>query len=123
MPFMENPLLVANELFAPPQGFDAQPLLDGLSGVGTLGEAIGLLGLPDREADAHLAEPFSTFVAEMPPSLDAAVLAAVRSALERGLRVQFGWRPAVGWSVDLHERSQGPNGLLRVEFASPEPVE
>ncbi len=74
--------------------------------------------LPDDQAEALRA-----FLDTIPASIDAAVLAALRSGLERGVRAQFTWAPAYDFEVRIWESSDGANGLLNIYLASPHPPE
>jgi hypothetical protein len=119
----------ANQIFcAPGDAFDPQGLLRALEGVESVSEGIErfeLLGAIESEAQQRVAEEF---IRLLPLSLDAAILAALRSALERGLRTQFTWKPAYAFEVDLWESSEQRSdgtwvGLVNIMIFSPDPPE
>jgi hypothetical protein len=113
---------------APGDDFDPAGLLEPIQSAEDLTHATkdsGLLELlSDTERDAYL-----WVLEHMPAALDAGVLAAMRSALSRGLRVQLVWQEAASYEVRLWE-SSGPSevegqldGILTVHLRSPEPPE
>ena len=46
----------------------------------------------------------------LPPAVDAAMLAAARSAVERGLPVTFAWKPGVDIDLGVWETSHEDGG-------------
>lgn len=122
MPFGVGSVLLANETFAPLSGFNPEGILAATADAQTVLEAavaLGLLDVLSEQNGAFMAE----FLAAIPPSLDAAVLAAVRSALARGVRVQLTWQPAYDFELRLWEASEGSAGLANVHILSPHPPE
>ena len=105
MPYMQSAILRANEVFARLDGFEP--------------ESLGLLDVlePDQ------ADALRAFLDALPPGLDAAILAGLRSALERGVRTQFTWRPAYEFELRAWEVSEGSAGVLNMVISSPHPEE
>ncbi len=129
MPYVVAFIEQANQIFsAPGDAFDPQGLLRALDGVESVGEGVQrfeLLGAIESEAQQRVAEEF---IRLLPPSLDAAILAALRSALERGLRTQFTWKPGYAFEVGLWESSKQESdgrwvGLVNILIVSPDPPE
>ena len=119
----------ANQIFGPPGEFDPGGLLRALEGVDSVREGIErfeLLGAIEKEEQQRVAEEF---IRLLPPSLDAAILAALRSALERGLRTQFTWKPGYAFEVTMWESSKFEHeesrwvGLVNILIVSPDPPE
>ncbi len=122
MPFLVGSILLANETFAPLHDFDPGAILDATAEAETVlgaAEALGLLDVLSEPNAVHMAE----FLAAIPASLDAAALAALRSALARGVRVQVTWQPAYEFELRLWEASEGSAGLVNVHILSPHPQE
>lgn len=129
MPFGHAAMHHANSaMSAPGDDFDPAGLLAPIEDSPDLSHATkdsGLLTLlSDSEKDAYL------FVIEhMPAGLDAAMLAATRSALGRGLRVQLVWQEAASYEVRMWESSAPSgvegrlDGILTLHLLSPEPPE
>lgn len=69
------------------------------------------------------AEELRRFFTQLPRSLDAAVLAGLRSALERGLRTQVTWQPGYDFELRAWEVSEGDAGVLNLHVLSPHPDE
>ena len=63
------------------------------------------------------------FLASIPPAVDAAIVAAVRSALERGLRAAISWQPGYDFELRIWDVSHDGHGLVNVHLVSPHPVE
>ena len=65
------------------------------------------------------------FLVSIPPSIDAAAMAAARSALERGLRVTLTWGPAYAFGLKVWEVSKddpdGWVGMVNIEITSSDP--
>jgi hypothetical protein len=119
----------ANQIFGPTEGFDAEALARMLEGVDSVRDAVERFELLDAiEGDQNRAVA-AEFLQLLPPSLDAAVLAVVRSALARGLPIQFTWKPGYAfelglWESSLHEEDKGRwVGLVNVLIVSPDPPE
>ena len=116
----------ANQIFGPPGAFDPQALLDALDGVESVREGIERFGAIEKEEQQRVA---AEFIRLLPPSLDAAILAALRSALGRGLRTQFTWKPGYAFEVTLWESSKFEEedgkwvGLVNILIVSPDPPE
>ncbi|MGH9214955.1 MAG: hypothetical protein ACRD0V_14570 [Acidimicrobiales bacterium] len=82
-------------------------------------EALGAIDAiaPDRQ------EGMREFLQSIPPACSAAAFAAVRNALERGLRVQLTWQPAAAFEVRVWDVSddQQQRGMVNVFVLSPDP--
>ena len=129
MPYVVAFIEQANQIFGPLGDFDPEALLRALEGVESVGEGIErfeLLGAIEKEEQQRVAEQF---IRLLPPSLDAAILAALRSALERGLPTQFTWKPGYAFEVGLWESSKYEEeegrwvGLVNILIVSPDPPE
>ena len=129
MPYVVAFIEQANQIFGPLGDFDPEALLRALEGVESVGEGIErfeLLGAIEKEEQQRVAEQF---IRLLPPSLDAAILAALRSALERGLPTQFTWKPGYAFEVSLWESSKYEEeegrwvGLVNILIVSPDPPE
>lgn len=128
MPHDTGFILSANATFAPfdEEGFDHQRLLETVEGATDIDEGAAALGLYDvlpPTDGARLRE----FLAAIPPSMHAAVLGGLRSALSRGLRTQFTWHPGYEhelrmWEVST-ETQDGWQGMVNVELTTPHPPE
>jgi hypothetical protein len=72
---------------------------------------------PDQLAD------LIEFIQTMPPSIDVAIVAALRSAFERGFRAQITWQPGYDWELRVWEVSDAGtgHGVLDVFVTSPNP--
>lgn len=128
MPYIVASILRANEIFAPLEGFNPEALLGALREVETVREGIELLGLTDAIEYPGNAEVLIEFLDGLPPSLDASILAGLRSALSRGLRTQFTWKPGYAFDLTLWESSDQLAdgkwvGLVNFLIVSPDPVE
>lgn len=122
MPYMQSAILRANEVFARLDGFEPESLLEAIGearGIRDGAESLGLLDVlePDQ------ADALRAFLDALPPGLDAAILAGLRSALERGVRTQFTWRPAYEFELRAWEVSEGSAGVLNMVISSPHPEE
>ena len=95
-------LVKANALFSPLEGFDPAYLLDMLEEVKTIAQAADILGM-EGIVPPEFQQPLMDFLETIPPSIDAATLAATRSALERGLPR----RPDMGAGVSLRAEGLG----------------
>jgi hypothetical protein len=126
MPYMEKSLLHATRVFAPIEEFDPKGLLDALGEVDNLIDGatkMGIFGVlgDDQRYGAALRAHFE----KLPPSIGASILAGLRSALERGLRTQFIWKPAYDFELTMWEVSDKGHapGTLTFQILSPHPDE
>ena len=122
MPFLIGSVLLANETFSPLNDFDPDGILETIAESATVREAAEDLGLLSVLSEQQ-AERMVEFLDAIPPALDAAVLAAARSAFARGVRVQLTWEPAYDFQVHLWEAAEGSAGLVNINVLSPHPVE
>ncbi len=122
MPYVVASMLRANEVFAQLDGFEPTALLEAISEAGTVLDGADALGLFDV-LDAENAAALRTFFARVPPALDAAVLAGMRSALSRGVRTQITWQPGYDFELRAWEASEGSSGLFNIHIISPHPPE
>lgn len=126
MPFLIASVLMANDVFGPLEDFEPGQVLETISGAQTVREAAESLGLLAVLTEAN-AENLGEFLDTIPASLDAAVLAAVRSALQRGVRVQLTWQPAYEFEVRMWEVTEttpdGTLGLVNINVLSQHPPE
>ena len=122
MPYMEASILRANEFFSAVDGFDPEGLMAAIGDAGTLLEGAENLGLFDVIGSQY-GNVLRDFFTLMPPSLDAAILAGLRSALGRGVRVQFMWQPGYDFEMRAWEISEGTDGALHFHILSPHPRE
>lgn len=128
MPHSDPFILGANALFAPAndESFDPGGHLDTLHGATDIDHGAELLGIYDV-LPADQAALLRDFLAAIPPSLHAAVLGALRSALSRGLRTQFTWQPGYDTEVRVWEVSDqtevGWRGMVNVFLTTPHPPE
>jgi len=119
----------ANQIFGPAEGFDAEALLRMLEGVDSVRDAVERFELLDAIEGDQNRRVAAEFLQLLPPSLDAAVLAVVRSSLARGLPIQFTWKPGYAfelglWESSLHEEDKERwVGLVNVLIVSPDPPE
>ena len=122
MPYAVKSMLRANEVLANLDSFEPEALLAAISDVETVldgAEALGLFDVLDPDNATLLRE----FFALVPPALDAAVLAGIRSALSRGVRTQITWQPGYDFELRAWEASDGSSGLFNVHILSPHPPE
>jgi hypothetical protein len=125
MVYISMILAKANEVFAPTMNFNPNDLLALLEGADTIGEAAERLGYEDVIEDPQWQQVFQEFLVSIPPSVDAAAMAAARSALERELRVTLTWGPAYAFGLKVWEVSKddpdGWVGMVNIEIASRDP--
>ncbi len=81
-----------------------------------------MLGLIEVLPD-HQQGPMREFFAGIPDAVDAGMMAAVRSALARGLRVGISWQPGYDYELRVWDVSDGAEGMVNVHLISPHPVE
>lgn len=128
MPYVVAFIGQANQIFGPAGEWDPQALLDALEGIESVRDGIErfeLLGAIERDDQRQVA---AEFLQLLPRSLDAAILAALRSALERGLRTQFTWKPGYAFELCLWESTKQEAegrwvGLVNIMIISPDPPE
>ncbi|GAC1599808.1 MAG: hypothetical protein NVS3B21_26590 [Acidimicrobiales bacterium] len=123
MPYMHQALLRANEVFATTDGFAPDRLLSDLADADSVRACADRLGLFAILSDEGVRSGLEAYLASLPPSLDAAMVAALRSALGRGLRTQLVWKPGYDFEVRMWEVSEGSDGVLNVMIVSPHPPE
>jgi hypothetical protein len=134
VPYIVAFIQQANQLFDPPGDWNPEALLESLEGVDTVMDGIEQFGLLDAIQRREYHDSARAIVSQLPPSLDAAVLAVLRSALSRGLKTQFTWKPAYAFELDIWESSRFEAdakakgggawvGLVNVMILSPDPVE
>jgi hypothetical protein len=122
MPYVVASILRANEVFSRLDGFEGRALLPEFADASTVLEGAEQLGLFEVLGDDD-AVVLRDFLATMPASMDAAILAGLRSALERGVRAQFTWQPGYDFELRIWERSEGSEGVVNFHVLSPEPPE
>ncbi len=122
---MIKAISLANVVFGQLDDFEPGGILDPIEGATTVlegAQAVNLFDVLHPKQSAGLQDLFGT----LPASLDAAILAAIRSALERGLRTQVTWQPGYAFELRAWEVSEGAEGLLNLHIISetpPEPAE
>jgi hypothetical protein len=126
--YMTKTIQLAQEVFGGLNSFAPDSLLASLGDVETIGEAADALHLIDV-LPAEQRGPMSDFLASIPPSIDAAMLAAMRSALARGLPIGISWQPGYDFELRVWDVS-GPEGdgqpwagMVNVHLVSPHPIE
>jgi hypothetical protein len=112
----------ANEVFSALDEWEPEGLLGTIDGAETVIQMGERLGVFDVLAPDY-ADALKQFLAEVPESLDAAIVGAVRNALSRGLRSQLTWQPGYEFELRLWEVSDGSEGLLNVHIVTPHPDE
>ena len=126
--YMAETILLASEVFASLGGFDPEYLLSQVGDAASIADAAEILGLMDV-LDEEQREPMREFLASIPPAIDAAVVASIKSALERGLRAAISWQPGYEFEVRVWDVSASVGegvpwrGLVNVHLISPHPVE
>jgi hypothetical protein len=113
---------MANEVCSPVHDFNPSELLSAVEDASTIGEAAASLGLLDV-LDEEQRRPMADFLATIPSAIDAAIVAAARDALGRGIRVMFSWQPAYDFELRLWDVATRERGMLNVHILSPHPVE
>lgn len=125
MPYVNAAMHLANHTFAPMEEVDTARLGAPLREAGSLVDLADKLGLFEVLAEERRTE-LQAFLASTPPSLDAAILAAIGSAVERGIHSQLVWQPAYDWRVEAWEVSaegfEAP-GALTIVISAPHPYE
>lgn len=125
MPYVNAALHLANHTFAPIEEVDSGRLRPPLREADSLVELADKLGLFEVLAEERRTE-LQAFLASTPPSLDAAIRAAVESAVQRGIHTQLVWQPAYDWRLEVWEVSaeefEAP-GALTILISAPHPYE
>ncbi len=122
MPFLVGSVLLANQTFSPVADFDPESVLSAIedsSSVRAAAEALGLLEVLSEDQALYMGD----FLDSIPGSLDAAMLAALRDAFSRGVRVQISWQPGYDFELRAWEASEGSAGLCNLHVVSPHPYE
>jgi hypothetical protein len=126
MVYMAKMLASANEVFAPTNNFAPNAVLDMFEGANTVGEAAAMANLVSV-LPAEQQQPMADFLETIPPAIDAAIMAATRDALGRGLRVTFTWQPGAHFELRVWDVTKLQNGewhgMVNVHITSPEPPE
>jgi hypothetical protein len=126
--YMTKTIQLAQEVFGGLSSFEPDSLLASLDGVETMGAAAAALHLIDV-LPVEQREPMAGFLASIPPSIDTAVIAAIRSSLARGLPVGISWQPGYDfelrvWDVSAPQGEGDPwAGMVNVHLVSPHPDE
>ena len=126
--YMTKTIQLAQQVFGGLSSFEPDNLLASLDGVETMRAAADALHLIDVLPEEQR-EPMAEFLASIPPSIDAAVVAAIRSSLARGLPVGISWQPGYDFELRVWDVS-GPRGegepwvgMVNVHLVSPHPDE
>jgi hypothetical protein len=124
MVYMSMILAKVNEVFAATSSFGPRELLEALGDTETVAQAADQLGFHDVVAQ-EWQQPLRDFLETIPPSIDAASMAATRSALERGVRVTVTWMPDYAFGLRVWEvsRLDGTEwaGMVNVQISSRDP--
>jgi hypothetical protein len=124
MVYMSMVLAKVNEVFAATATFAPGELAEVLESCETVASAAQLLGYADV-VDPAWQEPLMAFLTTLPPSIDAAGMAAAKSALARGLRVTVTWMPDYAFGLRVWEvsRLEGDQwvGMVNVQINSRDP--
>ena len=126
--YMTKTIQLAQEVFGGLHNFEPDSLLASLDGAETIGAAADVLGLIEV-LPTEQRQPMTDFLASIPPAIDAAIVAAMRNALGRGLPVAISWQPGYDFELRVWDVS-GPDGdgqpwvgMVNVHLVSPHPVE
>jgi hypothetical protein len=122
MPYLAEAIARANEVFAPATDFAPSALLEGFENTSTVQEAASTLGLLDV-LDEEQRQSMADFLATIPPAINAAIMAATRDALARGVRVMFSWQPGYDFELRVWEVAEGARGMVNLHVTSPHPIE
>jgi hypothetical protein len=120
MPYMAKAVARANEQLSPSGGLD-EGLVEALMNVSSVAEAAVVLGLAEV-VDPQYQEELANFLVGLPPAIDAAIVAAVKNSLERGVRVTVTWQPGAH-EVRLWDVAAGDEGMVNVHLIAPNPIE
>jgi hypothetical protein len=126
MPGMIATVLRLNEWLCDLEDFDPATVRELLADedLTVLDAAEALGAISELEPDKQ--EGMRAFLRSVPPACGAAAFAAVRSALDRDLRVQVTWQPAAAFEVRVWDVSEETGdghyrGLVNVFVLSPDP--
>jgi len=117
---MHETILRLNKVLCDLDTFDPEGLGDAFAEGLTIRAAAELLGAVDV-LPSDRQEDMRAFLDSIPPACAAAALAAVRSALDRSLRVQVTWQPASAFEMRIWEVSDDGRGMVNVFVRSPDP--
>lgn len=121
MPGMHETILRLNKVLCDLDTFDPEAMRGAFAEEGlTIRAAAELLGAVDV-LPSDRQEDMQAFLDSIPPACAAAALAAVRSALDRSLRVQVTWQPASAFEMRIWEVSDDGRGMVNVFVRSPDP--
>lgn len=128
MVYVAKAILMAQELFGAVEDFDPAALLQALGDAETVGDTADILGLIDALEGDDLKDLMRGFLSSIPPAIDAAMMAAVRNALGRGLRTGISWQPGYAfelrvWDVTKQEDDESWVGMVNVHLVSRDPEE
>ena len=123
MPYLAKAVARANEQLSPSGPLDEDLVLALLNEqVSTVADAAGVLGLADVVPEEHQ-EELANFLVGLPPAIDAAIVAAVKSALGRRVRTTVTWQPGYEHEMRAWDVSEGEDGMVNVHLISPNPFE
>ncbi len=123
MVYMAKTILSTNAVLGDLGGsFSPAALLNNIDGRDTVLDSAVALGLVDV-LPVEQQQPMRDFLGSIPAAIDAAMMAALRSALARGLRVQVSWQPGYDFELRVWDVSDGGVGLVNVHLVSPHPNE
>lgn len=127
MPGLIETVLRINNVLGDLETFDPAALQDLLANqeltLLDAADAVGAIDVLDTEQEQ---QQMRDFLERIPPACSAAALAAVRSAIGRGLRVQLTWQPAAAFEVRVWDVSEAVGddqyqGMVNVFVRSPDP--
>ena len=125
MPLKHAAIFYLNRKFTKIGNYDSGALRDTIGEARTLLEVAGNLGLAQEERlDQEQLAQLLEFVDSMPNTLDVAMVAALKQALEDGYWVQLTWQPAVDWELRawaVESESAEDRGVLNLFVLSPNP--
>jgi hypothetical protein len=125
MPLKHDAIFLLNRKFTKLGNYDAPGLRDQIGAATTLLEVADALHLVDEsKLDQEQLAELLTFIDSMPNSLDVAMVAALKQALEDGYWVQLTWQPAVAWELRMwaiSDVSAPDKGVLNLFILSPNP--
>ncbi|MDQ1467751.1 MAG: hypothetical protein QOH10_2166 [Actinomycetota bacterium] len=123
--YMAKAILAAQEVFGKLSGFEPESLLEILADVETVRESAEILGLMDV-LDTEWQDPMREFLTSIPPAIDVAMMAVIRSSLARGLQTGISWQPGYAfelrvWDVSGQDAEGQPRGMVNLHLVSPDP--
>jgi hypothetical protein len=126
MVYLAETILLAQEVFGKLGGFDPAALLEALGDAATVRESAENLALIDVLESDEKRDLIREFLTSIPPAIDAAMVAAVRNALGRGLRTGISWQPGYAfelrvWDVTRQEDDESWRGMVNVHLVSRDP--